>query len=87
MFFQLLSTIKVKLVDKKKQSTYLFVILHVKHKESPILAVLTGFLILDKSKMATMFEEIFSKYGNISDEDEIYFNGCQRVRHYGIKAN
>ena len=39
MFFQLLSTIKVKLVDKMMQSTYLYVILHVKHKKLPIPAV------------------------------------------------
>ena len=37
LFFQLLSTIKVKLVDKMKQGK-LFVILHVKHKKLPIVA-------------------------------------------------
>ena len=31
--FQLVSMIKVKLVDKKKQRTYLCVILQVKHKK------------------------------------------------------
>ena len=46
--FQLRSTIKVKLVDKMKQNTYLCVILHVKHKKLPILAVFTRFLILRK---------------------------------------
>ena len=39
MFFQLLEKIKVKLVDKMKQSTYLCVTLHAKHKKVPILAV------------------------------------------------
>ena len=48
MFFQLRSTIKVKLVDKMKQSTYLCVILHVKHKKLPFLVVFTRFLIVVK---------------------------------------
>ena len=48
MFFQLRSTIKVKLVDKMKQNTYLCVILHVKHKKLPFLAVFTRFLTLGK---------------------------------------
>ena len=34
---------KVKLVDEMKQSTYLCVILHVKHKNLPILAFLPDF--------------------------------------------
>ena len=46
MFFQLRSTIKVKLVDKMRQNTYLCVILHVKHKKLPFLAVFTRFLIV-----------------------------------------
>ena len=48
MFFQLLSTITVKIVDKMMQSGYLCVILHVKHKNIPFLGVLTRFLILGK---------------------------------------
>ena len=48
MFFQLFSTIKVNLVAKIMQSAYLCVIFHVKHKNSPFLAVLTWFLILGK---------------------------------------
>ena len=48
MFFQHLSPIKVKLVDKMMQSTYLCVILHVKLKKLLILTVLTWSLILDK---------------------------------------
>ena len=48
MFFQLLSTIKVNLVDKMKRSTYLGIKLHVKHKTFPILGVFTRFLILGK---------------------------------------
>ena len=52
MFFQLLSTIKEKTVDKMMQSAYLCVILYVKHKKIPFLGILTGFLILQvKSKM------------------------------------
>ena len=48
MLLYLLSTVKAKPVDKMKQSTYLCVILHVKHKKLPILSVLTWFLILGK---------------------------------------
>ena len=48
MFLQLLSTIKVNLVDKMKRSTYLGVKLHVKHETFPILGVFTRFLILGK---------------------------------------
>ena len=48
MFLYLLSTVKAKPVDKMKQSTYLCVILLVKHKKLLILSVLTWFLILGK---------------------------------------
>ena len=48
MFFQLLSTIKVNLVDEMKRSTYLGIKLHVKQKTCPILGVFTRFLILGK---------------------------------------
>ena len=48
MFFPHLSPIKVKLVDKMMQSTYLCIILHVKLKKLLILTVLTWSLILDK---------------------------------------
>ena len=37
-----------------KRITYLCVILHVKHKKWPILAVFTGFLILMAAKMSTI---------------------------------
>ena len=56
MFFQLLLKIKVKLVDKIKQSTYLCVILHAKHKKLPILAVFFFFSLI--SKMSTMFSDV-----------------------------
>ena len=49
MFFQLLSTIKVNLLAKIMQSAYIYnLIVHVKHKILPFLAVLTCFLILGK---------------------------------------
>ena len=48
MLFQLLSTIKVKLVDEMMQSAYLCIILHVKHRKLPFIAVLTRFLITGK---------------------------------------
>ena len=41
MFLQLFSTIKVKLVDELMQNVYLCVILHVKHKKVPFIAILT----------------------------------------------
>ena len=39
MFFQLLSTLKVKLVGKMRQSTYSCVVQRVTHKKIPILSV------------------------------------------------
>ena len=41
MFFQLLSTIKVKLVDEMMQIAYLWLILHAKYKNKTFIAVLT----------------------------------------------
>ena len=37
MFFHLLSTIKVKVVDEIMQTAYSYVILHVKHKNYRLL--------------------------------------------------
>ena len=48
MLFQLLSTIKVKLVHEMMQSAYLCIILHAKHRKLPFIAVLTRFLIIGK---------------------------------------
>ena len=48
MFFQLISEIKVKLLDKMMQSKYLFVILHVKRRKILIVTVFARFLILEK---------------------------------------
>ena len=42
MFFQLFSTIKVNLVAEIKQSAYICVIFHVKHKQSPFIEGLNG---------------------------------------------
>ena len=47
-FSQLRSTIIVKIVDKMVQSSYLCVLLHVKHKKLPFLAFLAWFLTLGK---------------------------------------
>ena len=51
MFFQLFSTIKVKLVDEMMQSNYLCVILHVKRKKVLILTVFTLFIFLFLDKI------------------------------------
>ena len=56
MFFNFFSTIKVKLVDEMMQSAYSCVILHVKHKKLPFIAILTWFLA--KTKMATIFGDV-----------------------------
>ena len=48
MCFKIGSTINVNLVAKVMQNAYLCVIIHVKHKKIPFLAVLTWFLILGK---------------------------------------
>ena len=47
LFSQLVLTKKVKFVDKMKQTTYLCVIWHFKHKKWPVLSVFTWFLIQD----------------------------------------
>ena len=39
MFSQLVSIVKVKIVDRMMQNDYLCVILYVKHKKLPFLAV------------------------------------------------
>ena len=46
--FNFFSTIKVKLVSEMTQRAYLCLILHVKHKKLPFIAILTWFLILGK---------------------------------------
>ena len=46
LFLQLFSTIKVKLVNEMMQRAYLCVILHLKHRKLPFMAILTWFLIL-----------------------------------------
>ena len=56
MFFNFFSTIKVKLVDEMMQTAYSCVILHVKHKKLPFIAILTWFLA--KTKMATIFGDV-----------------------------
>ena len=48
MFFQVFSTMKVKLVDEMMQSIYLCVILHVKRKTLLLPTVFTLSLILNK---------------------------------------
>ena len=58
MFFQILSTIKVKLVDEMMQSAYLLLILHVKHKNKTFISALTRFLILGKIQDAGQDESI-----------------------------
>ena len=50
--------IKSKLVDKMMQSNYLCVILDVKRRKLFIFTVFTGFLFLDKIKMAAMFGDV-----------------------------
>ena len=40
------------------QSAYLCVIFHVKNKKLPFLAVVTWFLILGKTKMATIVGDV-----------------------------
>ena len=43
-------TIKIKFVDKMKQSDNLSVILHVRHKKLTVISVFSWFLILSKIK-------------------------------------
>ena len=55
-----------------RRITYLCVILHVKHKKWPILAVFTGFLILMAAKMATK-KVVTSQASNSATIDKVYF--------------
>ena len=60
------------IVDKMRRITYLCVILHVKHKKWPILAVFTRFLILMAAKMATK-KVVTSQASNSATTDKVYF--------------
>ena len=46
-----------KLVDEMMQSAYLWLILHVKHKNKTFIAVLTWLIILVKSKMSAKMNQ------------------------------
>ena len=54
-----------------KRITYLYVILHVKHKKWPFLAVFTGFLILMAAKMATK-KVVTSQASSSATTDKVY---------------
>ena len=54
----------------KRIITYFCVILNVKHKKWPILAVFTGFLILMAAKIATII--VTSQASSIATTDKIY---------------
>ena len=54
MFFQLLSTIKVNLVAKTMQKSYLCVLFHVKYKK----IIISHGVNLVKSKMATIVGDV-----------------------------
>ena len=54
-----------------KRITYLCVILHVKHKKWPILAVFTGFLILMAAKMVTK-KVVTSQASSSATTDKVY---------------
>ena len=60
--FHLYSTIKVRLVDKMKQSNNLSVILRVKHEKLAVISVFPVFYSWVKSKkaakMVTMFSDV-----------------------------
>ena len=54
-----------------KRITYLYLILHVKHKKWPILSVFTGFLILMAAKMATK-KVVTSQASSSATTDKVY---------------
>ena len=73
MFFQLLSTIKVKLVDEMMHSAYLCVILRVKHKKLSFLAVLPFFPIQFKDGDHSL---VTSQASNSAPTHKIYTSFC-----------
>ena len=54
-----------------RRITYLCVILHVKHKKWPILAVFTGLLILMAAKMVTK-KVVTSQASGSATTDKVY---------------
>ena len=76
MFFQLLSTIKVNIVAKIKQSVYLCVIFHVKHKKLTFLAVFTLFPILGRWRPLL----VTSQASSSATTHKIYFILLRRSR-------
>ena len=73
MFFQLLSTIKVKLEDEMMHSAYLCVILPVKHEKLSFLAVLPFFLIQFKDGDHSL---VTSQASNSAPTHKIYTSFC-----------
>ena len=71
-------------VGRMTQSTYLCVILHVKHKKLPILSVFKRFLVLGKSNMAAQMATIF---GDVIGLQQHYSSSCwEDERLFNMKA-
>ena len=84
MFYQLLSTIKVKLVDKMMLSGYLSVILHVKRIKLAFIAVLTYFVILCKIQDSDHFL-VMSQTSSSATTHKIYLS-CREDERLSTKA-
>ena len=84
MFYQLLSTIKVKLVDKMMLSGYLCVILHVKRIKLAFIAVLTYFVILCKIQDSDHFL-VMSQTSSSATTHKIYLS-CREDERLSTKA-
>ena len=89
MFSQLLSTIKVKIVDKMMQSSYLCVILYVRHKKNTIPCeynlIFNSFVKSGMvAKMAPLL--VTSQASSSAATDKIYLILLRRSKAVHLKA-
>ena len=90
MFSQLLSTIKVKIVDKMMQNSYLCVILYVRHKKNTISRgynlIFNSFVISDMvAKMAPLL--VTSQASSSAATDKIYLILLRRSKAVHLRQN
>ena len=90
MFSQLLSTIKVKIVDKMMQNSYLCVILYVRHKKNTISRgynlIFNSFVKLDMvAKMVPLL--VTSQASSSAATDKIYLILLRRSKAVHLRQN
>ena len=90
MFSQLLSTIKVKIVDKMMQNSYLSVILYIRHKKNTISRgynlIFNSFVKSDMvAKMAPLL--VTSQASSSAATDKIYLILLRRSKAVHLRQN